>query len=108
VTDPMELLATWWPVVAALIPVFSALVTNAEATRWLKKGVPVGFALAVTVLSLAEGLDGPVTPGLLVERLVIAWGLAEIAYRGADALVAELGEESFNHLPVFRPERGLK
>lgn len=104
----MEILEALSPYLGVIVPVLVALVSRAEAPARLKRRIALGFAVLVGVLSVALADWGTFSEELLVERVLMAVGQAQLVYVAArEALERWTSVESPNQLPVFLPDKGV-
>ncbi len=104
---PTGIVTTYWPVVAALVPIVTALATKVGAAKWVKLGVCGALALAAAVVTGA-GFDwSTITPDDLITRSFAIFGAAQVAYHAAESLFKRRFGTGFNELAVFAPDRGI-
>lgn len=96
------------PYLGVVIPVVSALVVKAQARFGVKVSVALVLTIVVAGISLATEPWDDVTARLVLDRLFLVFGQAQLVYVTLTALVRQATEKrSMNELPAFSPEKGL-
>jgi hypothetical protein len=85
--DIDALIGTWTPILALVLPLVLGLAVRFDVLAEAKKAIAVGGAVVVAVVSLAGEDWSMVTFELVAARTVVAWSIAEAAYRIFDGLV---------------------
>lgn len=111
--DAAEFVNTIWPVVAMVLPLVVARITDADAERWFKFGVAVALSIVAGGLT-ALGMDwsGGFDAGDLGElgtRITAIFGVAHATYTALDLAITKLtgGTADLNTIGAVKPDSGL-
>lgn len=102
--DYLKILDQWWAYLALALPLLQSVFVKANAGRWFKIALSLGFAAALSILSLAQQDWSAVTVDIVMLRLGFAWTVGQLVYKITSAKLGGI-DGSLND--VILPKFGI-
>ena len=110
-TDPVQLLQTWWVVVAAALPFVYAFFVRAGAAKLFRFAVSLLLSVVIAFVSVGPLDWSGATPELVMNRVFVFIGIVQTVYKTADLMVGawllEQEDVGLADHPLFRPDWGV-